>query len=450
MRLVTIATKSLRQRALASSLTAFSVALGVMLMVIVLVLHGVLERNFRQNNFGYDMIVGPKGSDLQLVLSTVYRIGNPEGLLPYRVYREMQNDPRITEAVPIAMGDVTEEGGFKIIGTTSRYFELEYADGREFYILGKAFGTDFDAIIGADVARDNRWGLGSKLKLVHGGLENKDGHTHDEEFTVVGILKRTGTANDKTVFVNLEGFFAIGGHDTPLDEAIGREIEFFGNTTLTEREIERLRAEELEEAKAHAPGAEGHAHHHHHATPDVKKFLTAVFIKTRNQAVAYMLGESSRRGSKAMYVNPQRTIQALMINFVGKFRTLLFVLTGLIIIVSGVGIFVSIYNSMSDRKKEIAIMRALGARRSTVFTIILAESFLLCVGGGALGLFLGHGLLFVAAPTIEMQSGLLMSRWAFETVELVIFPVLMGLAGLIGLLPALTAYRTDVARTLAS
>ena len=454
MNLFTIALKSIRQRALASALTAFSVSLSIMLMVLVLVISGIMEKNFDQSSLPpYELIAGPKGSSLQLVLNTIYRIGNAEGYLPYQYYLELDEDPRIKEAVPITMGDVTEEGGFKIIGTTSRFFELGYADGKPFRVRGKRFGTDFDAIIGADVARTNNWDLGSQFQLVHGGLEMKDTHTHDEKFTVIAVLERTGTANDKTVFINIEGFFAIGGHDKPIEEAIAQHQEFYGKNSLSQAEIDKLVADERKEQEAHAnEGEGGHAHHHAHSTPAIKKNVTAVFIQLKpgmEMAAALMEGKS-KKGYKTQFVNPIKPVRLLMDSFVGRFRLVLVILTGIIIAVSGTGIFVSIYNSMSDRKREIAIMRALGARRQTVFSIVLAESILLCIGGGILGLLLGHGLIYFSAPYIEVAAGILVDPLSFEPLELILFPILLGLAALVGFLPGMTAYRTDVAESLSN
>jgi putative ABC transport system permease protein len=448
MNLFTIAYKSIRQRALASSLTCLSVSLGVMLMVIVLSGFAIVEKNFSQNSINYDLIVGPKGSSLQLILNTVYRIGDPVGNLPYRFYREMQDDPRIKVSVPIALGDVTEEGSFKIVGTTTEYFKIGYAPGRSFKVAGKSFGTAFDAIIGSQVAYQNGWEIGHKFKLVHGGAESD--HVHDEEFTVIGILAPTGTANDKTVFVNLEGFYLIAGHDKPVREAVKQEIEFFGNTSLTEEQIAKIEKAEIEEAEAHsAEGGHDHAHHHAHETPEIKKDLTAIFVQTHKPIQAALLEGQSRRGYRAQYVNPIRPISRLMNNIVGNIRTVMFMMTSLIIIVSGVGIFVSIYNSMSDRKKEIAVMRALGARRQTVFSIILAESVLLCLTGGVLGILMGHGLIYASAPYIERSAGILVDPLTIEPLEFILFPVLMVLATLVGFIPGMTAYRTDVADALA-
>jgi putative ABC transport system permease protein len=147
-------------------------------------------------------------------------------------------------------------------------------------------------------------------------------------------------------------------------------------------------------------------------------------------------------------VNPVLVMRNLMENLVGNVRLALMVLTALIILVSGIGIFVSIYNSMSDRKREIAIMRALGASRRTVFSVILFESILLCVVGGVVGLILGHGLVFVASPIVAARSGLIIDPYHFESIELLLFPILIAMASLVGFLPGLTAYRTDVAKAL--
>jgi putative ABC transport system permease protein len=155
-------------------------------------------------------------------------------------------------------------------------------------------------------------------------------------------------------------------------------------------------------------------------------------------------------GPYAQAANPAEQIGWLMSNVLGNVRMLLVILTALIIVVSGVSIFVSIYNTMADRRREIAVMRALGARRTTVFALILTESVLLCVGGGLLGLVLGHGLVLAAGPFVELRSGILIDPFAFEPIELVLLPVLILLAAAIGVVPGMTAYRTDVGRTLAS
>jgi len=453
MNIVTIAYKSIRQRSLASVLTSLSVALGVTLMVAVLVINGTIERMFNQSASGYDLIVGPKGSALQLVLNTIYRVSQPIENLPYLYYQELQEDSRIEAVIPFALGDVTEEGAFPIVGTIPLYFKVEYVPGKNFRTKGHFLRSPFDAVIGSAVARQNGWKLGDQFVMVHGGAESD--HVHDEKFTVVGILAPTGTPNDKTVFIHLSGFYMVAGHDKPLDEAIKRWRDFNGEDPLTEEELQ-AEIERVEKESGHAED-DGHNHaghegHDHHETPDIQKEVTAVLVRMKGNKYGSFLTiqfqAELKEGFKAQAVNPVRQIRWLMDNIVGNVKTVLYILTSLIIVVSAVGIFVSIYNSMSDRRKEIAIMRALGARRSTVFSIILSESILLCLSGGIMGLLMGHGLVFVAAPIVEARSGLLIDPFSFELLELAIVGILVVLASLVGFIPSITAYRTDVAKTL--
>ncbi|MGE3315090.1 MAG: ABC transporter permease [Planctomycetaceae bacterium] len=449
MNLVTIAFKSIKQRALASSLTALSVALGVMLMVSVLVIFGIVEKIFTQRTIAYHLIVGPaRGSDLQLVLNAVYRVAPPVENLPWLYYEEIKKDPRVVAAIPLTLGDFTEQGSFPLVGTIPEYFEHEYAPGETFRIRGNPFQTSFDAIIGAEVARVNNWDIGSQFTLVHGGAESD--HVHDEKFTVKAVLEATGTPNDKTVFIHLSGFFAIAGHDKPFDQAVKRWRDFNGlpvdDASIAADVKEWRKKYGLPEVEVKVPGHEGHSHE---PVTDIQKEVTAIFLEMKNDQSALLFSSELKKGYKAQAINPIFPMRRLMQQVVGNVRTALVVLTGLIIIVSGVSIFVSIYNSMADRRKEIAIMRALGAQRATVFSIILTESILLCFGGGLLGMLLGHGLVFLAGPIVQEKSGLLINPYAFEPLELVLLPILIVLASLVGIVPGLTAYRTDVARTLA-
>ena len=446
MSLLAIAWKSIRERGLASALTALSVALGVMLMVLVLVISGAVNSAFSQKSIAYHLIVGPKGSGLQLVLSAVYRMQPAIENLPYLYYKELQEDRRVESAVPMAFGDVTEEGFFPLVGTTAEYFKNDYTPGKKFRIGkgGKRINDDFDAIIGSEVARQNQWMIGSQFKIQHGGADGT--HVHNEKFTVVAVIQQTGTPNDRTVFVNIEGFYAIAGHETPLVEVEERLTDFYAS------DPERLKfaLDQISVAKAEAEAAAAQGGHYHGATPDAAKEVTAILIRTRSDFDSISLHSDLKEGYQAMAVNPIVPIQKLMNNVLGNVKKGLMVLTGMIILVSGISIFVSIYNSMSDRRREIGIMRALGARRGSVFGIVLAESIVLCVGGGLTGWLFGHGLSVVAAPYVTAATGLLLNPWAVDPLEFVLFPLLLALAALVGFLPAMSAYRTDVADALSN
>ncbi len=453
MSLISIAFKSIRQRALASTLTAFSVALGTSLMIAVLIANTIVTKAFDLQEFGYDLVIGPKGSELDLVLNTVYRMAPPIENLPWRYYEEIKANKHIEVAIPVALGDSSEVGGFPILGTVVEFFFNEYAHEKKFQIEGEWPSGKWDAVIGSHVARKNGWKVGDPFHMIHAG---QDDHVHQEEFTIVGILKPTGTPNDRTVFVNLNGFFAIDGHEKPIDEAIAREADFFGETV---EEVRKYHEKELAfYEKEMKEDHHEHGHGHAHALPMLQKEVTSILVKmkfdpknpTLSQSRAIGFSAKLKEGFKAQAVNPIRPMQRLMKNLVGNIRSVLMYLTGLIIIVSGVGIFVSIYNSMADRKKEIAIMRALGADRMTVFSIILAESVALCVIGGLAGIVMGHGLIMLAGPVITARSGLLIDPLIFDPQELIIIPAMIVLASLVGFIPGLTAYRTDVAENLSS
>ncbi|MDA0834404.1 MAG: ABC transporter permease [Planctomycetota bacterium] len=452
MNLFSISFHSLRQRWLSSSMTLLSVALGVMLMVTVLIVNGIMDRMFSQSASGYDLIIGPKGSALQLVLNSIYRVSAPIENLPYLYYLELLKDKRIENAIPLAIGDVTQEGAFPIVGTVSKFFDVDYIPGKRFRVKGDYLQQPFDSVIGSVVARENGWGVGDQFTMVHGGAE---GHVHDEKFTIRGVLAPTGTPNDKTVFVHLEGFYLLDDHEKPGHEAVNRWREFNGLDPLKGDELQAEIKRWGIEAHDHATHGEEDGHHHHaHGLTDIQKEVTAVLINMAGKkygAFAQIQFENEmKEGFKAQAANPAKEIYWLMTNVVGSVRAILVVLTGLIIIVSGVGIFVSIYNSMSERKKEIAIMRALGASRGTVFSIILLESILLCVGGGLGGVLLGHGLVFLSADIIEGRTGVLINPWAFEIMEVYVVATMVVLASVVGFIPGVTAYRTDVAQTLSS
>jgi putative ABC transport system permease protein len=438
MNLLTIAWKSIRQRWLASSLTALSIALGVALMVTVLVINGIVTRMFSQSATGYHMVVGAKGSAMQLVLNTIYFMDRPIENIPFKYYRQLKSKSWVKHAIPFNLGDTTEDGKYRIIGTIAEYFEVDYVPGKKLqFQQGHTLEKPFDAVIGARVARAYGWKEGQTFPIAHGG---NLGDIHAEKFTVVGILAATGSPIDRGVFIDLDSFYRIDGHQTSKAEAEAAEK---ARALPADQQEIVMPAEKLGEQKSQPVAAQQPGF-----IPDEQKEVTAILVQTLTDSLAFLMQPRINKGPVAQAANPIEQIGKLLRDVVGNVRTMLVVMTSLIIIVSGVGIFVSIYNSMSDRKREIAIMRALGARRSTVFSIIIAESVLLCAVGGLAGLLIGHMLVFIAGPIVESRSDILINPWAFEWQELAIFPALLVLAVVVGVFPGLAAYRTDVAKGL--
>ncbi len=446
MSLWKIALRSIQHRALASVLTAFSMALGVGLVVAVIVIHGVIDKSFKKGAQGYDLIVGPKGSSLELVLNTVYHLSKPIGRIPYDYYLELEQGrfaPEVDLAVPVCMGGNYK--GFRVVGTTPDMFDkLEYRDGEK-YRFGQGRNIDWgefkEGVIGATVARKTGLAVGDSFRPVH-GFDAELGEEHDP-FKVAGILEQTGTPNDRALFINIEGFYLIHKHKHEESGATsrGKEHEEDGaHSNSHDHEVD-------------AVDAHGHEHeansHGHEGGSDDERMVTAVLVCTnRANQQALALPKLINEEPQAQAIFPSEVITRLFEGIVGNVQLVLLVLAVLVVVVAGVGMMVSIYNSMNDRRHDIAVMRALGARRRTVMVVILLESILLSLGGGAVGLLLGHMLTGALAPYIMEQTGVVVHALHFQLSELILIPGLIILASLVGYLPAVVAYRTDVAQSL--
>jgi putative ABC transport system permease protein len=445
-----IAWRNIEQRALASSLTGLSMALGVALMVLVLVIHEVVVAQLSNDAQGYNFIIGGgKGSPYEVVLTTVFHLGKPLYPFPYSKYREFVDGKYAAYAevaVPVCLGDsyVTADGqSFRVVATTPDMFaKLDYgadAEGREkkySFAAGGNFKSDefFTAVLGSVAA--NRTGLtvGASFRPTHGIDPGGDKH---DEFRVVGVLAPTGTANDRAMFINIEGFYLLEGHASPVDgddaplAAAGSAGTASPAATSDDRPAHLERPEPL---------------------PEALRKITSILVRCpADNFMAPMEIENAinRRGDGTIQaVAPVSVVERLKGSFLTPVRLILLVLTVLIVVVAGISILVSIYNSMSERSHDIAVMRALGASRRAVMGIILMESILLSVLGGLAGLALGHAVLAAASPVVEFYSGISVPAWRFTWQELLLVPALVAFAALVGLLPAITAYRTDVAKTL--
>jgi putative ABC transport system permease protein len=494
MSLWKIAWRSIEQRALASGLTAFAMGLGVALVAAVLVIHAVIDQSFRRGAQGYDLIVGAKGESIQLVLNTVFHLGQPPETIPYKYFEELNEgrfSPAVAAAIPVAIGH--DYKSFPVIATTPNMFDqLTYLDDRpyEFQEGGRNFDANspFEAVVGDTVARRLKMKVGDTFRPTHPGaaIAGEAEDTDHEPVKIVGILKHTGTPNDGAIFMNLEGFYRFGCHQggpsavkkflkagkKPADDQKpaaktsnhGAESEGValpgmdikqGGTRGAETEASPASDNHGDEStgKTDAHGDEsGHKGHHHEATPLDQRQLSAVLVCTdpNRQALGMDLRRVINEESDAQAIAPAEVISQLFDGIIGNVQLVLVILAVLVVVVAGIGILVSIYNSMSDRRHEIAVMRALGASRLMVGTVILLESILLSLGGGVIGLVLGHGLIGILGPTIAEQTGVLVGAFQFQWNELVLIPGLIVLASLVGYLPAAIAYRTDVAKSLAA
>ncbi len=437
MTLLGIAWRNIRQRLLTSGLTALSLALGVALVVATLVTGRIVNRAFESGSgLGYNMIVGAKGSPLQLVLNSVYFISKPIENVPWAFYQEFLPAAQRPDgvdgtyaastqtAVPICMGDYFRS--HRVVGTSAAFFDrLTRGDGRRFeFSAGANFRDDdfFTGVLGAAVAANLGLRVGDDFAPTHGA---DDGAVHDP-FKVVGILARTDTPIDRGVFVNMEGFYLQDGHAKPLPEGTTPEP-----------------APEAKHASGHAP------------LPFNQREVTAILLETASlpglpaELTAMGLRTAINEGREGQAALPVAEIRQLLDLFVKPLELLLLLVTALVVIVSAIGILVSMVGSSLERSRDVAIMRALGARRAHVLATVLIEAVLLAVGGGLAGWLLGHALVGLIGPWITTNAGVTASIFsAAPLAEALLVPFLVVLAIVAALLPAIAAYRTDVAKWL--
>ena len=454
MNLFKIVTKNLRQRALATWLTGASVALGVALSVAILLVKQGVQQRFEQGTLGYEMVVGAKGSPLQLVLNTVYNLDISPGNISWKLFEQLRDDKRVKLAVPFSVGD--NYHGFRIVGTTDAFFkEFEFEPGRKPALAaGRIFNFNeaalrtafqeaeqrakereakergeevkpapeklhearpFEAVIGATVAQEAGLKIGEKFIAAHGVQPTAEAKEHTENpWTVVGILQPTHTAVDRGLYINLDSFYDIEGHE-------------IRNPAEEKKKIEP--AEEKDN------------------DPDLGMVSSAV-LKLRSPIHAFPLYREINDRQDAQAAFPAAEIRKLF-DIVGNIDRLLLAQAILILIVAGVAIAVSIYNSMSERRREIAILRALGARRATIFSIVLLEAVAICALGAAVGLVGGHLVAATANGIVYKASGFVIPAYHVLTLEWFVLAIAVVLGAMSGLGPAWGAYRTDVAKNLA-
>ena len=459
MSLFKIAWRNMQQRGLATLLTMLSMALGVALVVLVLSIGWLIQSTFSRNsNVGYNLIVGAEGSPLQLTLNTVFYLSRPIEVLPYEEYLEfLPQEERVAEikaiggkiaepdragvygslymkggfAIPVCLGDYY--GPFRVVGTKPEFFEklrygeagdlpYKFAEGRNFVDYSPENGY-FEAVIGSHVAAEMNTKLGDEIKTTHGDPE---GEGHGQGFKVVGILESTGTPNDRAAFINIEGFYLMEGH--------ARAIEA---PNAAKQEKETVTADTAS-AAPQPP-----------RLPLDKRDITAVLVKPASGMFAMSMERAINKSGRAQAASPIREISNMLENFVKPINEALLALTAVVCLVSAISILVSIYNSMNERRRDIAVMRALGARRDVVMSVILIESVLIALIGGAIGWLAGHLIGVLCSPIVEYRTGIQLGLLTSVTqVELILLPVLLLLATLAGMIPALAAYRTDVASNL--
>jgi len=409
MLVLSLAWQSLQNRKLTTWLTILSIALSVALLLGVENVRVGARESFSGTISGVDLIVGARGGSLQLLLYAVFRMGAATNNVSYASYRHFAEHPAVAWTIPYSLGD--SHRGFRVVGTTNDFYE-RYRFRRDRTIefaAGRMPDGVFDVVLGSDVSATLGYKLGDRVVIAHGVSSTAIQQHDDKPFTVVGILKRTATPVDRSVYISLYGMEAIhvdwqdGG--PPM---IGEEIP-----------AAKIKKETLE-----------------------IKQITSFLLRTKSRIDTLRLQrEISTYTDEPLQAIIPGVALAELWRSIGYAEDALRVVSLFVLIVGLLGMLVSLYTSLNERRREMAILRAIGAGPAKIISLLVLESGLLAFAGAALGVAIVYGLSFATQGIVERTFGLYLpinpptqAGW--------IFLGAVAVAGLlIGFVPAFKAYR---------
>jgi putative ABC transport system permease protein len=414
--ILALAVKSLRNRKFTAALTVLSIGLAVLLLLGVERIRHESRESFAATISGTDLVVGARGSPVHLLLSAVFHIGNATNNLRWDSYRAIAENPAVAWTIPLSLGD--SHRGYRVLGTTPAYFEyFRFASDRRLVMAqGKGFGDERDAVLGAEVASTLKYQPGDSIVIAHGAGDVSFSLHEHHPFKVAGILARTGTPVDRTVHVSLAGLDAVhddtdeGGAADPL-AAVVRENRHAG-------------------AKM----------------PSTRRAITAflVGLKSRSTALSMQRWVNEYAGEPLTAALPGVALQEVW-EITSTVEKTLFAVSVLVVVVGLAGMLVALLTSLSERRREMAILRSIGAGPMHVFALILGEAAFLTAAGIMLGVAALYGGLLAGQPWLESRLGLFIAVGRLSAYEFGLI-VLVGTAGLlIGLVPAYRIYRYSMA-----
>ena len=415
-----IALKNIVYKPLNSALCICLLFFGVGIISLLLLIQHQLEQKFQRDLKNIDLVVGAKGSPLQLVLSAVYHLDAPTGNINLAEARKIMEAPMVEEAIPLAYGDGYR--GFRILGTTTAYFDKYDAHMLE----GRMFSNAMEATIGLQVATTSGLQVGDTFLGIHGEVEQ--GHVHEDHiYTVVGILAKTNTVLDNLVMTNIESVWRVHSeHDSHASS------------------LDTLHTTEL-----HFDHDHDHDHDHSHSeiiiTPDSMD-ITAVLLKYKTKMAVLNMPRMINEQTNMQAVLPALEINRLFY-MLGIGATTLKLIASGIMMMAGFSVFFVLYSRLQERKYELALLRSVGYRPWQLFILLLLEGLLLAAIGYVLGWLLSRvGIHFInrqAESEFNLQFGVQYvsgEGWLF---------LLTFLVGIIAaLMPAWRAMRMDVSATL--
>ena len=412
MPILILAWKSLLNRRGTALLTVLSIGLSVALLVGVERLRTETRASFANTISGTDLIVGARTGPVQLLLYAVFRIGQATNNISWDSYLEIAAHPRVSWAIPISLGD--SHRGYPVLGTTSAYFEhYRYGRGDGLVLAeGAPFSDLYDAVLGADVARALGYGLGDAVVIAHGASDVAFARHDEHPFRVVGVLAPTGTPVDRTVHVSLESIEAI-------------HVGWEGGAPLPGRVVDADAARVMDLAP---------------------KAITAALLGLTSRISTFQVQRfvNDYRAEPLTAILPGVALAELWgLIAVGE-RALLLV-SGFVVVVGLFGLLTALLTSLGERRREMSILRSVGARPSHVFALILGEALVLTLLGILVGLGVLYAALFAAQPLILSEMGIFVAVGTLSAREMMLLALVLAAGVLVGLIPSYRAYRLSLA-----
>lgn len=412
MAIFRLALKSVLNRRLTALLTLLSIALSVMLLLGVERVRYEARLSFANTISGTDLVVGARGGAIQLLLYSVFRIGDATNNISWQSYREIAAHPRVKWTIPLSLGD--SHRGYRVLGTNQDYFKhYRFARDRGLeFAAGKPFTELYDAVLGAEVAQALNYQLGQEIVVAHGGGDVSFAVHKDKPFQVVGVLKRTGTPVDRTVHVSLEAIEAI-------------HVGWIGGMPIPGLALPADRAAQAD------------------LTPKaITAFLVGLQSKVSTFHVQRFINEF--RQEPLLAILPGVALQELW-DLMHVAEQALLVVSGFVVLVGLTGLATVLLTSLNERRREMAILRAIGARPGHVFGLIMGEALFITLCGILVGVALLYILLLLLQPFVEARFGLFIALGGPSSYELLLLGVVLMVGFLISAIPSYQAYRYSLA-----
>lgn len=405
-----LALKSMRHKPLSTVLNVLLLAVGVAMMTFVLSASRQLERSALRDAGGIDLVVGAKGSPLQLILSSIYHIDTPTGNIPLSAQAGLASNRLVRKVIPLALGDSYH--GFRIVGTNADYAALYDAK----LASGAFFNRPMQAVLGAQAAARTGARIGASFTGSHGMASADDMHSATP-YTVVGIMQPTNSVLDRLVLTPVESVWQVHetGHHAGPEEA--------GHDAHDDKHEQQEHAENQRE-------------------------LTALLVQYASPLAAVSLPR---------LVNSQNALQAAqpalesakLFRMLGVGVDVLRGIAAIVLLSAALSMFVALYSALEERKTDLAILRTLGAPPSRLFVLLLTEGVLLALAGAAVGWLLGHVGVEILGRMLSADQNLSLSGWVLVPEEAWLWLAAVATGVVAALIPAVRAYRTDIAATLA-